>query len=71
LAKPLESRKGSGAGATFQMAIAPAPVLNFKLSSGSGQNAQLRRCGLAALEYFHKSSERNISVVIQLLISAF
>jgi len=40
MAKPLVSKKG--AGATFQMAIAPAPDLNFKLSSGSRQNAQLR-----------------------------
>jgi len=35
LAKPLASRKRPGAGATSQMAIAPAPVLNFKLRSGS------------------------------------
>ena len=35
LAKLLVSRKGPGAGATFQIAIAPAPVLNFKLISGS------------------------------------
>jgi len=36
LAKPLVSKKAPGAGATFQMALAPAPVLNFQLSSGSG-----------------------------------
>jgi len=35
VAKPLVSRKGPGAGATSQMLIASAPVLNFKLSSGS------------------------------------
>jgi len=33
LAKPLVSKKGPGA--TSQMAITPAPVLNFKLSFGS------------------------------------
>jgi len=35
LAKPLVSRKGPGAEATSEMTIAPVPVLNFKLSSGS------------------------------------
>jgi len=31
----LVSKKGPAAGATSQMAIAPAPVVNFKLSSES------------------------------------
>jgi len=35
LAKLLVSKKRPGAGATSQMTIAPAPVLYFKLSSGS------------------------------------
>jgi len=42
------SRKGPGAGVTSQMAIAPAPVLKFKPSSGSRQNLQLRPSGPAA-----------------------
>ena len=41
MAKLLVSKKGLRA--TSQMAIIPAPVLNFKLSSGSRQNAQLQR----------------------------
>jgi len=36
LAKPLVSGKGPGAGASSQMAIASAPVLNLQLSSESG-----------------------------------
>jgi len=59
--------KGPGAGATSQMATAPAPVPNlnraqlliFNLSSGS-----------VGLDYFHKNSERKTSFVIQLLSSA-
>jgi len=42
LVKPLVSRKRPGAGATSEMVIAPAPVLNFKLSLKLRQNAQLR-----------------------------
>jgi len=35
------------------------------LNSGSRENAQPRRSSSVAMEYFHKSSERNISVEIQ------
>ena len=57
-------------GVTFEMALAPAPVLNFKLRAGSGSwfliwaqaPGKMPGSGSVALDYFHKTSERNISV---------
>ena len=49
----------SGYGRKFSTEFLIRFLLNFIMSSGS-----------AALDYFHKNSERNISVVIQLLTSS-
>jgi len=70
------------AGATSQTVIAPAPVLNFKLSSGSfwflfwtPAPGKMPSSYTPAPKpwiwrYFHKNSERNISVVLQAFSSA-
>jgi len=82
LVKPLISRKEHRAGATSQTVIASAPVLNFKLSSGSfwflfwtPAPGKMPSSYTPAPKpwiwrYFHKNSERNISVVLQAFSSA-
>ena len=57
-------------GVTFEMALARAQVLNFKLRSGSGfwfliwaqAPGKTPGSGSETLDYFHKTSERNINV---------